>query len=85
MIVTPFRPSGLVFAVGADLAELLRQYPKWRYQSMILRRLSSLYTSLRGYLSDQVREMNFYRLRLTDLSASPGRLDLDAESIAGQG
>jgi serine/threonine protein kinase len=53
-----------------DLLELLRAYPKWRYQSLILQQLSYTYVSLRGNLSDQLREINFCRARLSELARS---------------
>ena len=56
-------------ALIAELIELLKLYPKWRYQNMVLRKVNYTYTSLRGYLSDQVREVGFYRLRLRELAA----------------
>jgi serine/threonine protein kinase len=54
-------------AALAELAELLKVFPKWRYQSLVLRRLNFTYTSLRGHLSDQIREAGFLRLRLGEL------------------
>jgi serine/threonine protein kinase len=51
----------------AELGELLQLYPKWRYQALVLRRVIYTYTSLRGFLSDQIREIGFYRLRLGEL------------------
>jgi hypothetical protein len=51
-----------------ELHELLSQYPKWRLQSLILRRVVYTFTGLRGFLSDQVRELGFYRLRLGELA-----------------
>ncbi len=50
-----------------NLLELLRFYPRWRYQSLTLQRVLSTYVSLRGHLSDQLREINFCRARLGDL------------------
>jgi serine/threonine protein kinase len=55
--------------VLAELVELLQLYPKWRYQGLVLRRVIYTYTSLRGYLSDQIRELGFYRVRLGELLA----------------
>ncbi len=52
---------------GAELLELLRSYPKVRYQSLILQQITALYVSLRGLLSDQLREIGFCRHRLTEL------------------
>jgi len=51
----------------ADLAEALKQYPRCRYQSLQLRRVTDIYISLRGQLSEQVREVNFCRNRLGEL------------------
>lgn len=49
------------------LLELIRHYPKWRYQSLMLQRVSNVYVSLRGRLSDQLREIHYCRSRLTEL------------------
>jgi eukaryotic-like serine/threonine-protein kinase len=54
----------------AALVELLRVYPKWRHQSLVMQRLVSIYVSLRGQLSDQLREVNFCRDRLKELLRS---------------
>ena len=54
-------------AVLAEFLELLTLYPKWRYQSLVLRRVCLAYTSLRGFLSDQLREIGFCRVRLGEL------------------
>lgn len=51
----------------ANFVELFRLYPKWRYQSLILQQVNLTYVSLRGYLSDQLREINFCRTRLVEL------------------
>jgi eukaryotic-like serine/threonine-protein kinase len=50
-----------------DVLELLRAYPKWRFQSLVLQQASSAFLSLRGHLSDEAREINFCRVRLTEL------------------
>ena len=57
----------------AELSELLQRYPKWRYQSLVLRRVILANTSLRGYLSDQVREIGYYRLRIGELLSAFGQ------------
>ena len=49
------------------MSELIRSYPKARYQSLILQQITRLYVSLRGLLSDQLREIGFCRHRLTEL------------------
>ncbi len=51
----------------ADVIELLRCYPKWRFQALMLQHVSASFVSLRGNLSDQLREVNFCRLRLGEL------------------
>jgi hypothetical protein len=51
----------------ANVAELIRAYARWRYQSLIQQRLGNVYVSLRGRLSDQLREVNFCRARLGEL------------------
>ncbi len=53
--------------VARELQDLLRSYPKYRYQSLVLQRVSGLYVALRGLLSDQLREVDFCRARLTEL------------------
>jgi serine/threonine protein kinase len=54
-------------ACAAELQELLRSYPKVRYQGLIMARITALYVSLRGQLSDQLREVDFCRARLGEL------------------
>jgi hypothetical protein len=51
----------------ANGVELLRVYPKWRLQSLVLQRVTSVFVSLRGQLSDDLRELNFCRGRLGKL------------------
>ncbi len=52
----------------ADVVELLRSYPKWRYQSLVLQHVAAAFVSLRGHLSDELREVNFCRVRLAELA-----------------
>jgi eukaryotic-like serine/threonine-protein kinase len=54
-------------AVVADLSEALRDYPRTRYQSLLLRRVAIVFTTIRGNLSDQARELTVCRNRLIDL------------------
>jgi serine/threonine protein kinase len=54
-------------AVVADLVEALRDYPRARYQSLLLRHVDAIYVGIRGKLSDQVRELTFCRQRVNDL------------------
>ncbi|HYT91306.1 MAG TPA: tubulin-like doman-containing protein, partial [Gemmataceae bacterium] len=80
----PFTRRSPAPGVGtaAELLELLRAYPKCRYQSLILQRVSALYVSLRGQLSDQLREVDFCRARLGELV---GMLTPDPEEAARGG
>jgi serine/threonine protein kinase len=65
---TPFnRRGGGPTDQAIELLELLRLYPKYRYQSLILQRVNALYLSLRGQLSDQLREVDYCRARLGEL------------------
>lgn len=57
------RPS----ASALDAVELLRYYAKNRFQSQLLHQVSGAFLSLRGHLSDELREINFCRYRLNDL------------------
>jgi serine/threonine protein kinase len=72
-------PRGKVPAVVAEIRQLLLNYPKWRYQSLVLRQISRGYISLRGDLSDELREVGFCRARLGELrkafeeSREPGK------------
>ena len=43
----------------ADVLELLRTYPKWRFQSLVLQQASSAFLSLRGHLSDERAKSTF--------------------------
>ncbi len=63
------KPAAVAAAASAaaDLVELIRFYPRWRYQGLVLQELARGYLSLRGHLSDQLREINFCRIRLDEL------------------
>src|SRR5262249_35922345 len=52
---------------AADVVELLRSYARWRFESLVLQLVIGAYVSLRGQLSDQLREINFCRVRLGEL------------------
>jgi serine/threonine protein kinase len=52
----------------AEAVELLRQYPKWRYQSLVLRHVNSTFSKVRDFLSDKTREIAFCRTRLAELA-----------------
>jgi serine/threonine protein kinase len=53
-----------------QLVELLRTYSKSRYQTLVLQRVNTVLVSLRGQLSDQMREVGFCRNRLNELARS---------------
>jgi hypothetical protein len=73
---------------SADVLELLRSYPKVRFQSLVIQQASAVFVSLRGCLSDELREINFCRVRLTELHRQldePAADSLgDASAAAGQ-
>jgi serine/threonine protein kinase len=52
---------------GAELVHLLGTFAKCRYQSLVLQYVNGLYVRLRGFLSDQMREIGFCRTRLLEL------------------
>jgi serine/threonine protein kinase len=51
-----------------NLTDLLRNYAKARYHSLVLAQINRFYVALRGQLSDQLREVGFCRQRLSELS-----------------
>jgi serine/threonine protein kinase len=57
-------------AAIASLMELLPIYSQWRYQGALVQNVAKIYISLRGNLSDQLREINFCRTRLGELLRS---------------
>jgi hypothetical protein len=82
-IVRPLRPGGrLLVLPPEDTLELLRCYPKWRFQSLMLQTVAAAFVALRGHLSDELREINFLRVRLTELARMlepPPKADTDHE------
>ncbi|MBV9124195.1 MAG: protein kinase [Planctomycetes bacterium] len=50
-----------------ELIELLRRYPRWRYQALVLKSVLRAFGGLRTYLSDQLREVGYCRARLDEL------------------
>jgi serine/threonine protein kinase len=67
---------------GPEVLELLRNYPKWRYQSLMLQQTAGVFVGLRGHLSDTLREINFCRVRLTELLR---RLEIDPDRTSPEG
>jgi hypothetical protein len=62
------KPGGRRSALQTrDVLALLRSYAKWRFQSVVLQQLAHVFLRLRGHLSDDLREVNFCRVRLTEL------------------
>jgi serine/threonine protein kinase len=84
----PARGTRRVPLEPVDIVELLRCYPKWRFQSLMLQQVSAAFICLRGHLSDELREVNFCRVRLGELlrlfEEAPGTNDLSDESEAGR-
>jgi serine/threonine protein kinase len=54
-------------STAVEFAELLRGYPKSLYQSLLLRQAGNVFLTLRGHLADEMREINFCRVRLGEL------------------
>jgi serine/threonine protein kinase len=61
-----------------NLSELLRVYPRWAYQSLVLQCVISTYLSLRGQLADHLLDLNSCRGRLGELKQDLG----DTDSLA---
>jgi serine/threonine protein kinase len=51
----------------SEVQELLRCFAKWRYQGLVLQQVTRGLVSLRGLLSDELREVNYCRTRLAEL------------------
>lgn len=64
------RPAAANQQFAHTLLELLRAYPKYRFQHLLLQHLTDFYVALRGLLSDQLREVDFCRSRLRELAAN---------------
>jgi hypothetical protein len=73
-------------AIVTELIESLRQYPRCRYQALMLRRVANIYVSIRGKLSDQMREFTFCRQRLAEIAKileGAGAASKAAEPVPG--
>jgi hypothetical protein len=55
-------------AASAELRELLRSYSKWRNQFLVLQSAARAQVGLRGAMTDQLREINFCRVRVGELA-----------------
>jgi serine/threonine protein kinase len=62
----PVRANKCLLKV-ADLFEWLRCYGQCQYESLVQQQIIAAYVSLRGHLSDQLREINYCRVRLGEL------------------
>ncbi|MCS6851048.1 MAG: protein kinase [Gemmataceae bacterium] len=74
-----------VAPIVAELVEVLRQYPKWRYQHLVLRCVLTILSQLRTQLVDQERQVEFCRQRLGELLASLEAGDRPAAAERGPG
>jgi hypothetical protein len=54
-------------ASASEIAECLKNFPKWRFQSLVFRQVCRVYMVVRGQLADFTREIRFCRQRLEDL------------------
>jgi hypothetical protein len=63
----PAGPSRTASLTAAALLEELRGYARARFQSLVMRQVTAAFVSLRGHLSDELREINFCRVRLGEL------------------
>lgn len=52
----------------SDIVELLRSFAVWRHEGLALQGVVNVFVSLRGHLTDELREIHFCRSRLTELS-----------------
>lgn len=85
-LATPPKPGQKRPAVSpADVYELLRTYPKWRYQSLVIGHLSAAFVGLRGHLSDSLREINFCRVRLTELQRMFEEVPAEEKALTAHG
>jgi eukaryotic-like serine/threonine-protein kinase len=53
---------------ATEVADGIRNYPIWRYQSLILRQVCRIYSTFRTQLTDQLRELQLCRQRLEDIT-----------------
>lgn len=80
------RPRQVAGLPAREVVELLRTFAKSRFQSQLLLRVSAAFLSLRGHLSDQLREVGFCRTRLNELlhQLEDGRCQLFRTTIGKQ-
>jgi hypothetical protein len=72
------RPDAALTELAANLAE----YPRVRYQQALVARLAGLYLSLRGFLSDQMREVGFFQQPLDALKWAVAEASQEETALA---
>lgn len=68
---------------ATELVEILKTYPKMRYQSMMLKLLNNTLTAVRNKLSDQLREIGYCRTRFTELLKAFANVPKDGADQGG--
>jgi eukaryotic-like serine/threonine-protein kinase len=63
----------------SDLVEALWLYPKWRFESLLIRSAAAVYQKLKGHLGDLAREFDFCHKQMVDLIS---RIELAPPSVA---
>jgi serine/threonine protein kinase len=53
---------------ASAVGEAVRNYPTWRYQSLVLRQVCRVYAQMKTALGDQLRELGFCRQRLEEIT-----------------
>jgi hypothetical protein len=74
--------AGRCDAALTDLAANLVEYPRVRYQQALVSRLAGLYLSLRGFLSDQMREIGFFQQPLDALKWAVAEASQEETALA---
>ena len=62
------KASAIKTPTFAEARTLFADYPKTLYQSLLLRQAGNVFLTLRGQLADEMREINFCRVRLVELA-----------------
>src|SRR5262249_8485392 len=71
-----------ISAAMNGLIELMRVFSQWRYQELLVQQVAKAYVSLRGNLSDELREINYCRTRLGELLRSFEKQKNDGTAMA---
>jgi len=67
-------------SLTAEIVELMRSYPKKRYQSLVAGRVLTMYRGMANASPEYLREVNFCRQRLTDAGRHLEQVASDAKS-----